>query len=146
RRKYDLSRLWRVLGGPQTLVGPDDRALRLPPLTPEERVALSLLDGQRTLEEAVLDGALPPDDVLRAAGLGGSPGAARVAGRGVRGVPQGQRQEHGRAPAIDKARIEERLHVARHGDYFAFLGIATDATSVEVRRAAENLRKQFDSR
>jgi preprotein translocase subunit Sec63 len=34
--------------------------------------------------------------------------------------------------------------MARQGDYFEFLGIAPEATSFEVRRAAEHVRTRFD--
>ncbi len=146
RRKYDLRRLWRVLGGAQTLVGKDDRAPRLPPLTKVEHAALALLDGQRSLEDAVLDGALPAEDVLRAALIGVSCGAARIIARGVPGAPEEVAKDSERALAIDKERIEDRVHAARHGDYFSFLGIAPESTSFEVHRAAEQVRRQFDPR
>ena len=143
RRKYDEGRLLRVLGGPQTLLAPDDRALELPPLAPEERVALRLFDGTRPVEDVVLDGAISAEGALRAALILVSAGALRIV---ARGLPRDadRESEHERSVAIDKERILDRLHLARHGDYFAFLGVPYDVTAFEVHRAADRLRRRFD--
>ena len=46
--------------------------------------------------------------------------------------------------AIDKARVLDRLHMARNGDYFSFLGVDVHAAPFEVQRAADRLRQRFD--
>lgn len=144
RRKYDEARLWRVLGGPQTLLGPDDRALRLPPLGPEERALARRFDGARSLEDLVLDSGVAAEVALRTALILVSCGALRVVARGLPKDPAERKAAHERSVAIDRERILDRLHVARHGDYFAFLGVSHDATPFEVHRAAERLKKRFD--
>jgi hypothetical protein len=143
RRKFDEDRLWHALGGPRTLLGPDDRALRLPAFLPTEVEAARLFDGTRSLEDIILDTGAEPHVVLRVGLALVSARAARVV---ARGVPMSQEEREARAEQsldIDRARIRDRVHTARHGDYFEFLGAREDATLQEVRHAASQIRERF---
>lgn len=144
RRKFDERRLWLVLGGPSSLVAPDDRGRELPPLSPEEKLVIVRLDGTRALEDVVLETGIAPQVVLRAALIGISCGAARMLARGVPADPAERQAQRARSLAIDKARVLDRLHAARNGDYYTFLGVDVHASPFEVQRAAERLRQRFD--
>lgn len=149
RRKFDEPRLWRVLGGPSTILAPDDRALRLPPMGPQEKRALALFDGARALEDVVLESGASSLVALRAALIAISCGAAKVVARGLGAGTLGRsaetnEDENANQVELDRARIADRKHLARHGDYFAFLGVGERATAYEVRQAADRLRRRFD--
>ncbi|MBI1948622.1 MAG: hypothetical protein HYS27_23245 [Deltaproteobacteria bacterium] len=144
RRKFDERRLWQVLGGPSSLVAPDGRARELPPLSPEEKLVLVRLDGTRALEDVILETGIAPQVVLRTALIAISCGAARMLARGVPADPAERQAQRARSVAIDQARVLDRLHAARHGDYYAFLGVDVHASPFEVQRAAERLRQRFD--
>ncbi len=144
RRKYDDARLWGVLGGPSTLLGAATTSVSLPPLSPQERVVVEQLDGTRTLDDVVLGTGLHAHIVLRTALLAVACGAVNVLARGlpVGAVDVAARREQ--SLAIDRARVVDRLALARHGDYFSFLGVEPDATPFEVHRAAARLRERFE--
>lgn len=149
RRKFDEPRLWRVLGGPSTILAPDDRAPRLPPLGPQEKRALALFDGARALEDVVLESGATALVALRAGLVAISCGAAKVVARGLGAGTLGRTEaaddeEAAGQVELDRARIADRKHLARHGDYFAFLGVTERATAYEVRQAADRLRRRFD--
>jgi hypothetical protein len=144
RRKYDDARLWSVLGGPSTLLGAADLSVTLPPLSPQERLVVEQLDGTRTLDDVVLGAGLHAHVVLRTALLAVACGAVNVL---ARGLPVGATDVVARREqslAIDRARVVDRLALARHGDYFTFLGVEPDATPFEVHRAAARLRERFE--
>lgn len=147
RRKFDEARLWAVLGGPQTLLGPPSTsaaALALPPLSPEEALALSRFDGTRALDDVILESGLAAHAVLRAALIGVSVGHVLVLARGMPQGPSEAIARRERTVAIDRERVLDKLQLARHGDYFSFLGVDVDATAFEVHRAAQRLRERFD--
>ncbi|MDP2339354.1 MAG: DUF4388 domain-containing protein [Deltaproteobacteria bacterium] len=148
RRKFDEDRLWAVLGGPQTLLGPQTMVGRpagaLPPLSAEETLALARLDGTRALDDVILESGLHPHAVLRAALIGVTTGAVRVLARGLPRGPSEVIARRERGVSIDRARVVDKLALARHGDYFSFLGVDVDATAFEVHRAAQRLRERFD--
>ncbi len=145
RRKFDEERLWAVLGGPQTLLGPQTRAPGgvLPPLSAEETLALARLDGTRALDDVILESGLHPHVVLRAALIGVTTGAVRVLARGLPRGPAEIVARRERSVSIDRARVVDRLALGRHGDYFTFLGVDVEATPFEVHRAAQRLRERF---
>jgi len=144
RRKYDESRLWSVLGGPATLLGPGDTTRSLPPLSSEERLAIERFDGTRSLDDVVLGAGLHGHVVLRAALIGVAAGALRVLARGLPRSADDVIVRRERAVAIDRARVVDKLALARHGDYFSFLGCDATATPFEVHRAAVRVRERFD--
>jgi len=146
RRKYDDARLWRVLGGPASIIGPERRALRLPPLGPGEIAAAKLLDGLRSLEDLLLEVPAPAEVILRTAFILLSCGGARMLARGLPVEPLDRRVAEERKVAIDMERVKDRLALARDGDYFAFMGLGPEATTTEVARAAKSLRERFDPR
>ena len=144
RRKYDEERLWSVLGGPASIVGGDDKHRALPPMSPEETMALSRFDGTRSFEDVIAETGLPAPVVLRAALLAIACGAGRLLARGLPTMLEDRLLRRERSVAIDRARILDRLHAARQGHYFSFLGLTSDATAFEVQRAAEQMRQRFD--
>ena len=144
RRKYDEGRLWAVLGGPATLLGPGDTTRCLPPLSSEERLAIERFDGTRCLDDVVLGAGLHGHVVLRAALIGVVAGALRVVARGLPRSADDVVDRRHRAIAIDRTRVLDKLALARHGDYFSFLGCESTATPFEVHRAAVRVRERFD--
>ncbi|WP_242346483.1 DUF4388 domain-containing protein [Anaeromyxobacter terrae] len=139
RRRWLAARVDEVLGGPGTLLVPAEGAPALADLglSPEERRAVSLADGLRTLDEIVaaspLD-ALSTRQVLAALVL--------VEALRVR-VLQGGRPAAAATAAIDVARIHEKLDQVRRADYFTILGLGRLCTPHEVREAAERLSAEL---
>ena len=139
RRRWLAARVDDVLGGPGTLLVPAEGG---PPvadlgLSAEERRAVALADGLRTLDEIVaaspLD-ALSTRQVLAALVL---VDALRVR------LLQGGRPAAAATAAIDLARVREKLDQARRADYFTILGIGRLCTPHEAREAAERLTAEF---
>jgi len=143
RRKLSDERLWRIVGGPLTVLARDDRAPRMPPLSPLELESATRFDGVRALEDVILDVGGPAEIPLRTAFLLVSCGALRVVARGLPRDADERARIVEDAIAIDRARIEDRLRLTREGDYFTILGVAPDATVVDVERAATTLRQRF---
>uniref|UniRef100_UPI001F590EE7 DUF4388 domain-containing protein n=1 Tax=Anaeromyxobacter sp. SG17 TaxID=2925405 RepID=UPI001F590EE7 len=141
RRRWLAARVDEVLGGPGTLLVPAEGAPAVADLglSPEERRAVSLADGLRTLDEIVaaspLD-ALSTRQVLAALVL--------VEVLRVR-VLQGGRPVAAATAAIDVARIREKLDQVRRADYFTILGLGRLCTPHEVREAAERLSAELDA-
>jgi CheY-like chemotaxis protein len=140
RRRWLAPRLDEVLGGAGTLLAPvpgGPGAAELG-LSPDERRALALADGLRTLDEILaaspLD-ALSTKQVLAALVLAG--------GLSVRLFQHG-RPAAAAVAAIDLARIREKLEQARRADYFTVLGVGRVCTPHEVREAAARLLSEFD--
>ncbi len=142
RRRWLAPQVDAVLGGPGTLLspiatGPSSADLAL---SPQERRALSLADGLRTLDEVLAASPLDPlstRQVLAALVL--------VGGLAVR-VFQGGRPAAAATAAIDLARVREKLDQVRRADYFAILGVGRLCTPHEVREAARRLEAEFDPR
>ncbi|WP_242394624.1 DUF4388 domain-containing protein, partial [Anaeromyxobacter oryzisoli] len=140
RRRWLAPRVDALLGGPGTLLspaeggpGPADLGL-----SAEERRAVALADGLRTLDEIVaaspLD-ALTTRQLLAALVLVGAL-AVRVL---QAGGPQAQR-----AQAIDLGRVREKLDQVRRADYFTVLGVGRLCTPHEVREASDRLLAELD--
>jgi hypothetical protein len=139
RRRWLASRIEPVLGGDATLLtpvqgGPSPAELGL---ATEERKAVALADGLRTLDE--IEAASPLDSLstrqlLCALVLTGAL-AVRVLGAG--------RAAGLAAAAIDLARVREKLDQVRRADYFTILGVGRLCTPHEVREAAERLIAEF---
>ena len=140
RRRWLAPRVDALLGGPGTLLVPAPGA---PPqaelgLSPEERRAVSLADGLRTLDEILQASPLDPlttRQVLAALVL--------VDALAVR-LLQAGRPQAAAAAAIDLARVREKLDQVRRADYFAVLGVGRLCTPHEVREAADRLAAEFD--
>jgi len=142
RRRWLAPRVDALLGGPGTLLvpvagGPRPAELGL---SPEERRAVGLADGLRTLDEISQASPLDPlstRQVLAALVLCGVLTVRLLqAGR-----PAGQA-----AAAIDLARVKDKLDQVRRADYFTVLGVSRLCTPHEVRDAAERLRAEFEPR
>ncbi|MCP4502891.1 MAG: hypothetical protein GY822_23385 [Deltaproteobacteria bacterium] len=140
RRKFDEERLWRVLGSPSTIIAPNEAVLRMPPLSQKEQRAARLLDGQRALDDVVLETGGGPEIALSTALLLVSCGACRVAAKGLPKVEEEYAATH---TSLERERVEDRLQLCRHGDYFTVLGVDREATTFEIRSAATRLRNRF---
>jgi hypothetical protein len=142
RRRWRGPQVEAVLGGPGTLLapvatGPSPADLGL---TQDERRALALADGLRTLDEVLAASPLDPlstSQVLAALVLAGSL-AVRVF--------QGGRPAAAASVAIDLARVRDKLEQVRRADYFTILGVGRLCTPHEVREAAQRLAAEFDPR
>ncbi|HTN52467.1 MAG TPA: DUF4388 domain-containing protein, partial [Anaeromyxobacter sp.] len=140
RRRWLGPRVDELLGGPGTLLapvpaGPAPAELAL---SPEERRAVALADGLRTLDEVLAASPLDPlstRQVLAALVL--------VGALSVR-LLQAGRREGAATQAIDLARVREKLDQVRRADYFTVLGVGRLCTPHEVRAAAERLAAEFD--
>ena len=142
RRRWLAPRVDAVLGGPGTLLSPVSTGPSAADLglSPQERRAVALADGLRTLDEIVAASPLDPlstRQVLAALVLVGSL-AVRVF--------QGGRPAAAATAAIDLARVREKLEQARRADYFTVLGVSRLCTPHEVRDAAARLSTEFDPR
>jgi hypothetical protein len=82
--------------------------------------------------------------VLRAALIGTACGAVQMLARGLPAGDTERIASRERALRIDRGRVVDRVHVARNGDYFTFLGVPNDVTAFEVHRAADRLRQRFN--
>ncbi len=139
RRRWLAPRTDGILGGPATLVSPLPGAPSAEELEllPEERRALAITDGLRTLDEVLTQSpldALSTRQLLAALVLVGALGVKVVqAGRPAAQVSAG----------IDLARVKEKLEQVRRADYFTILGLGRVATPHEVRAAAGRLTAEF---
>jgi hypothetical protein len=140
RRRWLRPRTEELLGGPASLLaplpgGPGPAELGL---SPEERRALALADGLRTLDEVLAESPLDPlstSQLLAAAVLTGALTVRVIhAGRPAAQV----------AAAIDLARVKEKLEQVRRSDYFSILGVSRVGTPHEVREAATRLLAEFE--
>ncbi len=140
RRRWLAPRAEAVLGGPAALLTPLAGAPSAAELglSAEERRALALADGLRTLDEVLAESpldALSTRQLLAAAVLTGALSVRVVqAGRPAAQV----------SAAIDLARVKEKLEQVRRSDYFTILGLGRVCTPHEVREAAERLLAEFD--
>jgi hypothetical protein len=142
RRRWLAPQVDAVLGGDATLLAPVGTA---PPpgalgLSPEERRAVGLADGLRTLDEIV--GASPLDPLSTRQALAA---LVLVGALAVRTF-QGGRPAAAATAAIDLARVRDKLDQCRRADYFTILGVGRLCTPHEVRDAFERLRTELDPR
>jgi len=142
RRRWLAPEVDAVLGGDATLLsriptGPSAADLAL---SAEEKRALALADGLRTLDEIAAASPLDPlstRQVLAALVLVGTLAVRTFQG----GRPAAQA-----AAAIDLARVRDKLDQVRRADYFTILGVGRLCTPHEIREAYERLRTEFDPR
>jgi hypothetical protein len=139
RRRWLAPRTEAILGGPATLVspipgGPTAEELEL---LPEERRALAITDGLRSLDEVL---AASPLDALSTRQLLSA--LVLVGALSVKVVQAGRPSAQVSA-GIDLARVKEKLEQVRRADYFTILGLGRVATPHEVRAAAERLTAEF---
>jgi CheY-like chemotaxis protein len=140
RRRWRADRVDAVLGGAGTLVapvatGPSPADLGL---TPEERRAVALADGLRTVDEIA---SASPIDALSARQV---LAALVLVGTLAVRTFQGGRPIAAAAAAIDLARVREKLDQVRRADYFTILGVGRLSTPYEIREAADRLLAEFD--
>jgi hypothetical protein len=140
RRRWLAPQVGAVLGGDATLLAPvasGPTAADLG-LSPEERRALALTDGLRTLDEIVAASPLDPLSTRQSLAALVLVGALAVR------TFQGGRPASAATAAIDLARLRDKLDQVRRADYFAILGVGRLCTPHEVREAFERLRAEFD--
>ncbi len=142
RRRWLADRVDAVLGGAGTLLapvptGPSAADLAL---SPEERRAVALADGLRTVDEIVAASPLDPLSTRQALAA-----LVLIGSLAVR-VFQGGRSASAATAAIDLARVREKLDQVRRADYFTILGVGRLCTPHEVRDAVDRLRAEFDPR
>jgi hypothetical protein len=142
RRRWLAPRTDAVLGGPATLVTPVHGAPTATELglSAEERRALTLADGLRTLDELIAASPLDPLSARQLLAALVLTGALSVR------VVQAGRPAAQVAAAIDLARVKEKHEQARRADYFTILGIGRVGTPHEAREAADRLLAEFDPR
>lgn len=105
-------------------------------LTPSEEAWLTRLDGSQLLRELRDD---PRVDELELLGLVYMLHVLEHLELRAEGAADSDA-----APgSVDRARIRDRLQLAREGDYFAMLGLSRDAGRLDVRRAHAQLRQTF---
>jgi hypothetical protein len=142
RRRWLAPRVDAVLGGAGTLLapvatGPSAADLAL---SAEERRALALADGLRTIDEIVAASPLDPLSTRQALAA-----LVLVGSLAVR-VFQGGRPAAAATAAIDLARVREKHEQVRRCDYFTILGVGRLCTPHEVREATERLVAELDPR
>ncbi len=140
RRRWLAPQVGAVLGGDATLLAPvasGPTAADLG-LSPEERRALALTDGLRTLDEIVAASPLDPLSTRQSLAALVLVGALAVR------TFQGGRPASAATAAIDLARMRDKLDQVRRADYFTILGVGRLCTPHEVREAFERLRAEFD--
>jgi len=142
RRRWLAPRVDALLGGPGTLLAPASGG---PPLgelglSADERRALALADGLRTLDEVVLASPLDPLSTRQALAALVLVGALAIR------VHQAGTPASAASAAIDLARVREKHDQVRRADYFTILGVGRLCTPHEVRDAAERLAVELDPR
>jgi hypothetical protein len=173
RRKYGLERLLERVGPPETVLAPTTsmpRALGECGLTLAERRACELCDGERSLAEIqrALAG-LPSGELsetglwalawaLLATGAAHTGGAATderhdfraastlvVSGAAARDRRQEPREEGELVSdrAVDRERLLAKQLQIADSDYFSILGVDRQASSHEIERAFDRLRRDF---
>ena len=144
RRKYDLSRLTTILGPPGTLLGPstDESTISIDTveLDSRERSVMRLFDSSRSLEDIIFSTGLGPNRVYQVAAILSLTGHIQTLMRDHRGF------DLDLANGVDARRIEARLVDVRHQDYFAVLGLRSNATEYEVERAYRRALSEFFGR
>ena len=145
RRKYSPERLLHELGGPATLAAPVPvESWPVKPgevgLLPEERQALSLVNGSRTLEEIVFQSGQNEEVVYRTL-LGASIlGLVVITARGLAG--EKEEQVRNRLQAL-RRRLEHKFAQLDKVSYFELLGVSPQANTYEIEQAYRRLRREF---
>jgi len=134
-------------GGPDTVLRPsaeDVRELLLEAgLGPAEQRLAAFVDGRRSLRDIQTASGASEEETLRLAF------ALDVLGAVERRAPEPAPASRVRQRVVtqdqegDRARVLARYALVREGDYFQLLGVGRNATSADVRRAYETLRREF---
>jgi CheY-like chemotaxis protein len=149
RLRYGARRIDRLLGGPTTVLA--QSAAGLVPLEeahllPEERRALAAADGRSTLEALARAAGSTLDEIGPGLWAIVCLGFLDIAARGMpaaAGVPTAPTRADVERQ-LERRRVQERLALARIGDYFALLGIARTSGGHEIRRAYLDLARAYD--
>ncbi len=153
RRKYDRQRIESCLGGMGevlvTAKGDDEhmRVIAAADLSVAETAAQRLFDGEHTLDDASAQSQLEGLRVAQLAHAWICLGLAELASRlgemgmertGTTGYLVGETDL-----AIDRQRVRAKCLLVEEADYFQLLGVRSDASAFEIRRAYESARQQF---
>lgn len=137
RSHYDEKTLWYILGGPATVLSPDEGA-SMPPLLSQEAAVLAHFDGKVSLADIIFDAGLPLDVVLRTAAIAMSARLCRIVQRGVPREAAVQRRQ--RLRMLDHQRLLERRQLLTEQRWWDLLGVDNDANGYAIQTAAQNLR------
>ncbi len=141
RRKFPLHRLQALLGGPDTLVVPQQAVdLGDVGLDAVESRAMRALDGAHTLEDVALSVGVPLERVYQVAYLLLCAGAARVGARGHLGI---QPAGGGVDLHLDRARLMELHRRSQEASYFDLLGVRPDASRADIEAALHALQSRL---
>jgi hypothetical protein len=144
RHLFEEGRLWSVLGGPMTLVRLAEPCVLPAPLVDEERAVLTAIDGTCSVADVVFGSRCAPIVALQALFVGVTVGAVVVVSRGSPRSADDAAWRQRRAQQIDRARIVNKLTLARDADLPRFLGLASHASVTEMRRAVALIRERFN--
>jgi DNA-binding NarL/FixJ family response regulator len=148
RRKLDRTSLERLVGPPSTVLEVSDRerlgaVINTSDLGPDERAALSAIDGQADLATVARIAGIDLADTLPLA-WGLCVLGLAVARRTDTEIPDESTALVGETDlAIDRERVRARSQLVAEADYFALLGVRRDATGFEIRRAYQAARRDF---
>ncbi|MBN1960256.1 MAG: DnaJ domain-containing protein [Deltaproteobacteria bacterium] len=142
RRKYLLPRMMTRVGGPSSIVVVRGNKADLESLNlaSEELSVVRLLDGTRSLEDAIFSSGIEALRVYHAVVILVTMSLAEVTVRGIEGI---SKDGASGADAIDRARISDKLEQVRNDDYFKILGVTRSATTFEIDRAYERISGEF---
>lgn len=98
---------------------------------------MRLFDSSRSLEDIIFSTGLGPNRVYQVAAILSLTGHIQTLMRDHRGF------DLDLANGVDARRIEARLIDVRHQDYFAVLGLRSNATEYEVERAYRRALSEF---
>ncbi len=154
RRKYSRERITEVLGGPETVLlvhqrQPMSSVARSAELTLSETKAHVLFTGENSLMEIASQCNLPELRVAQLAYAWVALGEADiVSGSTVVGTQPGRNPDNLVGDSdleIDRERVLAKHRLVKMGSYYQVLGVRTDASAFEIRRAYESARRAFAS-
>lgn len=146
RRRYTATELEGHLGG---------GGVRL-----QRNVPVEALPGYGVLEQEQLllrlcDGVRPVSRILEEIDIDRGQALAVLYGLTLLGAlalgPHQQSRQMSSSPstehdvAVDRARLEQRIRLCREADYFTLLGVSTEASAYEVRKAYDAVSKELSS-
>jgi len=148
RRKLDRSALERLIGAPSTVIEVADRErlggiINMGDLAPEERAALTAIDGQADMLHVAATAGVDVADVLPLAWGLCVLGLATLRRHDTEIADESTALVGETDLAIDRERVRARWDLVSEADYFALLGVRRDATTFEIRRAYQSARRDF---
>lgn len=137
RRRGRPAELETALGGSSARLIRTDESDSVEGVLEDEEPLLPLCDGRRPLSEILERSNLERGQALAALFGLHLLGAVEVAGTTAKATSKTS------AATLARARLEHRLILCQEADYFTLLGLSPDASSYEIRRAHEDLRREL---